>query len=33
LAKVLMATEDRKALRPKIFWENAARVFRLEPPA
>jgi len=29
LAKVLLATEDRKQLRPKIFWENAARVFGL----
>ncbi len=33
LAKVLLATEDRKELRPKIFWENAARVFKLSMPA
>lgn len=33
LAKVLLATEDRKELRPKIFWENAARVFTLSMPA
>jgi uncharacterized protein len=32
LAKVLLATEDRKAVRPKLFWENAARVFRLKLP-
>jgi uncharacterized protein len=33
LAKVLLATEDCKALRPKLFWENAARVFKLALPA
>jgi predicted TIM-barrel fold metal-dependent hydrolase len=33
LAKVLLATEDCKALRPKIFWETAARVFKLSMPA
>jgi uncharacterized protein len=33
LAKVLLATEGCKALRPKIFWENAARVFKLTMPA
>ncbi|MBI5481975.1 MAG: amidohydrolase family protein [Deltaproteobacteria bacterium] len=32
LAKVLLATEDRRELRPGIFWQNAARVFRLELP-
>jgi predicted TIM-barrel fold metal-dependent hydrolase len=33
LAKVLLATEDRKDVRPKLFWENAARVFKLTLPA
>jgi predicted TIM-barrel fold metal-dependent hydrolase len=33
LAKVLLATEDRQELRRAIFWDNAARVFGLTPPA
>lgn len=30
LAKALIATKDKKDVRRKLLWENAARVFRLE---
>ena len=33
LAKVLIATEGRPALRRRVLWENAAQLFGLSGPA
>ena len=33
LAKALLATEGRPGARRRLLWENAARLFALEPPA
>lgn len=33
LAKLLIATDDRHDLRPRILWDNAADLFGLRPPA
>jgi predicted TIM-barrel fold metal-dependent hydrolase len=33
LAKVLLASEGRPALRRQVLWENAARLFGISEPA
>jgi len=32
LAKVLLATEDRPEMRPRVLWDNAARLLKLDRP-